>query len=146
MVVAATDFSPAGDAAIAKAYGLAGRSGMVYLVHVLTPRSRSSALAPHDIFSVSSELADLRRATEEKLRARVPVRSMLDEKRTELRVLESAETAEAIAQAAERLGADVICLGVGERNDLAKAFMGSVAQGVVKNSERPVLLVRAPRK
>ncbi|WP_269744534.1 universal stress protein [Stigmatella aurantiaca] len=49
-----------------------------------------------------------------------------------------------IAQAAERHGADLICMGTHGRTGLARAVMGSVAQAVMARSDRPVLMVRNP--
>ena len=61
-------------------------------------------------------------------------------------VIESGNAAEAIARAAERFRADAICLGSHGRSGLAKTFMGSVAQGVMAKSRRPVLVVRAEKE
>ncbi|MBX7115786.1 MAG: universal stress protein [Myxococcaceae bacterium] len=144
-VVAATDFSPAGDAAVAAAYSQVGPGGVVHLLHVVSHSAQRSEWEPHDIFMASAEMTAVRRAAEEKLRARVPTQALLDEKRTELCVLESRDPAQAIAQAAERIGAEVICVGTRGRSGLAKTLLGSVAQGVIAQTERPVLLVRAPR-
>lgn len=61
-------------------------------------------------------------------------------------VIENADAAEAIAQEAERFRADAICLGSHERSGLAKTFLGSVSQGVMAKSKRPVLIVRADKE
>jgi nucleotide-binding universal stress UspA family protein len=58
-------------------------------------------------------------------------------------VLESGDAAEAIAQEAERFRADAICLGSHGRSGLAKTLLGSVAQGVMTKTTRPVLIIRA---
>ena len=58
-------------------------------------------------------------------------------------ILENADAAQAIAQEAERFRADAICIGSHGRSGLAKAFLGSVAQGVMVKSKRPILIVRA---
>ena len=47
-----------------------------------------------------------------------------------------------IRQEAERLGAHLVCIGSHGRSGLAKAVLGSVAQSVVAQSQRPVLIVR----
>jgi nucleotide-binding universal stress UspA family protein len=59
-------------------------------------------------------------------------------------VLSSRHPAQAIAQAAERLDADVICLGTHGRTGVARTLLGSEAQSVLANTHRPVLLARAP--
>ena len=61
--------------------------------------------------------------------------------RTDVPVIESGDPAPAICQAAEHFGADVICLGSPGRTVLAATFMGSVAQAVIAESPRPVLVV-----
>jgi nucleotide-binding universal stress UspA family protein len=49
---------------------------------------------------------------------------------------------EAIVEQARRLGADIIALGTHGRHGLARAIMGSDAEGVVRASTVPVMLVR----
>ena len=44
--------------------------------------------------------------------------------------------------AAERFGADLICMGSRGRSGLTKVLLGSVAQGVMAQSKRPVLVLR----
>lgn len=46
-----------------------------------------------------------------------------------------------VVAAAERLGADVLCVGSHGRSGLSAAFAGSVAQDVVARSGRPVVVV-----
>jgi nucleotide-binding universal stress UspA family protein len=62
--------------------------------------------------------------------------------RIEPEIVENADAAEAIRQAAERFNADVICLGSHGRSGLAKTLLGSVAHAVMAGSRRPVLIVR----
>lgn len=143
--LAATDFSPTGNAALEHAYAQVGQAGKVYLVHVLAPAGRFSDFEAKDIFTVSSSLADAEKSAEEKLRSLVPLRSIIRDKSTEVIVLESRNPADAIMQAAERFNVDVICLGTHGRSGIAKAVLGSVAQAVLSKTERPILLVR-PRK
>lgn len=144
-VLAATDFSPVGNAAVAHAFAQAGRTGKVYLVHVLEPAGPHPALEARDIFKVSSALASAQEAALEQLRALVPPHVATGAEGCEVMVLESPDPAHAITQAAERLGADVISIGTFGRTGLSKALLGSVAQGVLAHTERPTVLVRAPR-
>ena len=55
---------------------------------------------------------------------------------------EHTQPAMAICQAAERFGADLICMGSRGRSGLTKVLLGSVAQGVMAQSKRPVLVLR----
>ena len=63
---------------------------------------------------------------------------------TQLHVLESDDTARAIAQAAERLDVAALCLGTHGRSGLSKAVLGSVAQAVRSQTTRRLLLARKP--
>jgi nucleotide-binding universal stress UspA family protein len=144
-VLAATDFSAMGNAAVAHAFAHAGRGGKVYLVHVLDPVAPHPALAPRDIFTVSPALASAQKAALEQLRALIQPHAVTGNEASEVMVLESPDAAHAITQAAERLGADTICIGTHGRSGLSKAILGSVAQGVLAHTERPTVLVRAPR-
>ena len=144
-VLAATDYSPAGNAAVALAYALCAPGGVVDLVHVTTRRDAAS-IAPHDIFALEqSGTADPRRAqTHAALNALVPTDAAA--RVTRCYALESNDAAEAIAQAAARLEADAICVGRRGRGGVAEAVLGSVSHGVVARADRPVLLAQAPRE
>jgi nucleotide-binding universal stress UspA family protein len=144
--LAATDFSATGNAVLEYAYAQVGRGGKVYLVHVLAPVEPRSETDPKDILTVSSSLAEAKKSAEEGLRSLVPLRSIIQDKSTEILVLESRDPADAIAQAAERLGVDIICLGTHGRGGIARAVLGSVAQAVLSKTRRPVLLVRPPKE
>ncbi|HLB16507.1 MAG TPA: universal stress protein [Burkholderiales bacterium] len=50
--------------------------------------------------------------------------------------------ADAIVEDAERWSADLIVIGTHGRRGLSKLFLGSVAEGVVRISSIPVLLIR----
>ncbi len=145
IALVATDFSAVGNCAIAYAYGQVGPGGKVYLVHVIEPTGRRSRLEPRDIFKVSKASEKARASATEQLRSLVPPKSDLETKGTELVVLEARDAADAIAQAADRLGVDVICMGTHGRSGTAKAILGSVAQAVLVKTQRPVQLVRPPK-
>jgi nucleotide-binding universal stress UspA family protein len=53
---------------------------------------------------------------------------------------------EAIVEQARRLGADIIALGTHGRRGLARAIMGSDAEGVVRAATVPVMLVRGAER
>lgn len=56
--------------------------------------------------------------------------------------LEHGEIVEAILRAADRVGAAMIVMGTHGRTGLRRIFEGSVAESVIRRSERPVLVVR----
>jgi nucleotide-binding universal stress UspA family protein len=126
-VLAATDFSPSGDQAVPYAFSLVRPGGTVHLVHAL-----HTAPSEED-----------RRKLERQLRALVPAQAAEQAKCAAVEVVWG-EPSEAIASAAERMGADAICVGSRARGALAKAVLGSVSQALLGRTRRPVLVV--PRK
>ena len=58
------------------------------------------------------------------------------------RVIESGGAAEGIVEAARELGADLIAMASHGREGLERAFLGSVADKVLRSTTRPVLIVR----
>jgi nucleotide-binding universal stress UspA family protein len=142
-VLVATDFSPTGNAAVALAFATAERGAVVHLVHVV-PDPVEGSIRPRDIFPSSQSMCEKYGEICERLNHLVPTAAAAREQRAELHVLESRHPADAICQAAERLGADMICLGTHGRTGVAKAVLGSVAHEVLAKSHRPTLLARKP--
>ena len=132
-VLAATDLSEHGSSAIPYAYGAVSPGGIVRLLHVLEP---SPLMETRSIQSVA--------VAEERLRAQVPADATERGIRTEVSVIEESDVAKAIRQEAERLGAHLVCIGSHGRSGLAKAVLGSVAQSLMAQSPRPLLVVRKP--
>lgn len=127
-VLVPTDFSPAAAAALPHAYGLAGPVGaQVVLLHVL-PRTA-------DQLELAGALARLRELVPLDAPAGVA---------TESEVVVGDEPADAITDAAARLGADYVVLSSHGRAGLRRLLLGSVAEAVMRRSTRPVLVVRPP--
>ncbi|MGT2491642.1 universal stress protein [Cupriavidus basilensis] len=55
------------------------------------------------------------------------------------------DVANAIEQAAQQTGAELIVVGTHGRRGVRRLLMGSVAEGLVRQCSQPVLLVHAPR-
>ena len=81
---------------------------------------------------------------EAKLRALTPHEEEARGITTEVEVTESRETAAAICAAAERFGADIICIGSHTRPGFTAKALGSVSLAVLQTSRRPVLVVWPP--
>ena len=145
-VLAATDFSPIGDAAIEHAFGQVGPGGKVYIVHVIKPLEGRSLVRPWDVFVVSKANGEHQALAAERLRSLMQTQLTSNGKTSEGLVLESFDVASAIAQAADRLGVDVICLGTHGRTGIASTVFGSIARSVMTKTQRPVLVVRAPKE
>jgi nucleotide-binding universal stress UspA family protein len=127
-VLATTDLSPLGDAGVGPAYAMLPAGGTVFLLHVLEHGQPIEA-----------------RAARDRLEALVPVDADARGVATEFHVIAAHPVAHAIVAAAERLGADAICMASHGRSGWSEALAGSVAREVLAASGRPVLVVRPPR-
>jgi len=143
-VLVTTDFSDLANQAIPHAYSLLRGGGAMHLVHVMPPRQ-----LPGGEYQKGSrgrrfeaQHSKLVRGCAEKLRSLIPADATLLGMLTEIEVAENSDPAEEICRAAERFGADVICISTHGHSGLSKVLYGSVAQKVMARSKRPVLVVR----
>ena len=138
-VLVATDFSELGNKAVAYGCALVQRGGTLKLIHIVAPADdpTSAGHQPRPAKENPKFASHLRSLVPADARERFDI---------EEGIIENADSAEAIAQEAERFRADAICLGSHGRTGLAKTFLGSVAQGVMTKTTRPVLIVRADRE
>ena len=81
-----------------------------------------------------------------RLRALLPEGAEARGVATNVDVVTHRDPADGILLAAERAGADVICLGSHGGTGRFDTLLGSVAQQVVAKSHRPVLVVPSPRE
>jgi nucleotide-binding universal stress UspA family protein len=143
-VLAPTDLSAIGNAAVPQAYALlAGHGGVVELCHVherTLPNPPYAYERSRDRLSPEA-VAELER----QLRALVPSFAEKLGVTTHVSIIEGGAPAEAIVQASERLAVDAISLGSRGGGSAVRALLGSVAQKVVQNSHKPVLVVPPPR-
>lgn len=146
-VLVATDLSELGDHAIPQAYAALPSGGQVQLITVVPPWELPGPLVPH--YSPRrlnrKQHQQLVADSLKKLRDRIPAEAEARGITTEVEVVQARDVADGIQQAAERLGADLICVGSHGRSGLSKAILGSVASGVISRTHRPVLVVRAPQ-
>ena len=63
---------------------------------------------------------------------------------TEVEVTSGQETAHSICSAAERFGADIVCLGSHTRHGFSDKKLGSVPLAVLQSCRRPTLVVWPP--
>lgn len=128
-VLAATDLSALGNEAIRHAFSLLGEAeAEVYLVHVV-PAAQTTA----DDALLAGALREQipRQATRGRIAARTEI-------------IHDDQVAEAIVAAAQRLGADVICVGSHGHSGLRRTLLGSVAEAVMRHARQPVFVVRTP--
>jgi nucleotide-binding universal stress UspA family protein len=129
-VLVATDLSPTSNLAVAHGYALLGdRGGELVLMHVL-PKDGSDG----DHASVVAQL-----------RALLPSPGTRGDVTIRAEVAPHADAADAICEAAERMGADAICMGSHGRSGIKRTLLGSVAEAVMRQTRRPVLIVRPPQ-
>ncbi len=130
-VVAATDFSPLGDAAVALGRAALRAGGTLHLVHVA--KSQPSA---------GEEAALLGR-----LRSLVPALDEGISVEAEVRVRHQpagADEAACILQSAERVAANLVVVGASGHSVLRSRLLGSVATKLLSSSPLPVLVARPP--
>lgn len=124
-IVAATDFSPCGNRAVAWACSMAPRGAHVVLVNVVRRDSEADA---------SSRELDRVKATV----------SRGDGMRVDTVTMVGKDVAATICATAERVGADVVIVGRHTRSRASQLFLGSVSGEVLARSRRPVLIVPDP--
>jgi len=134
-VLVPTDFSTLGNRAIPFAYGTLHQGGVMCLFHVVKPAGPGPK---------AHEAARKLKRVEEQLRVLIPSEAAARWIVTKVEVVESDRPSTAICQAAERFGADLICIGSHGRSGLSQAILGSVAQDVMARSHLPVMVVRPP--
>jgi nucleotide-binding universal stress UspA family protein len=120
-VLVATDLSSFSNRAVPHAFALA-RGGDVHVAHVVGE-------------DAEIDEADVLRA----LRALAPVGG---EKSLTVHIVRGDDAALAIAQAAARLGVDVICIASHGRTGITRALVGSVADRLLRATRKPVLVLR----
>ncbi|HVK57990.1 MAG TPA: universal stress protein, partial [Candidatus Kapabacteria bacterium] len=138
-VLVPVDFSESSLKAIPLALNAVQTGGEIRLLHVVKPgsgvrsqqrRIREGASAAH-------------RKMSEKLHTLVPSATRRVKKRAE--VVEHQHPSVAIFQAAERFGADLICMGSQKKKlrSLKKRLVGSTTRSVMRRSSRPVIIVQS---
>ncbi|MFZ9839637.1 MAG: universal stress protein [Opitutaceae bacterium] len=147
-VLAATDFSATGDRAVARAVALVPRGGVLHLVHVLHPQALPGGEFLQTAADAAFRQAHARHAATltGRLRALLPEGIEARGVATNVEVVPHRDPATGILQAAERAGADVVCVGTHGGTGRFETLLGSVAQQVVSHSHRPVLVVPSPRE
>ncbi|MBI3270613.1 MAG: universal stress protein [Planctomycetes bacterium] len=148
-VLVPTDLSDVGNHAIPYAYSLLASAGTVFLLHVAESlHPASSAATRVHIVPTPDPKVTAQRASDisARLQTLVPPESKVRGIATRLEIVEGTDVTETICQVAERLGVDAICMGSHGRSGVSRLILGSVAQGVMTKSTRPLLVIRPPRE
>lgn len=125
VVLGATDFTEVDARALAHAVGYAQPGAAVHVAHVV------------GTFGTPSEV----RPARQKLRRDVAVERSVP---IHTHVLEGVPTAQLLGLS-ERLGADLLVLGVRKRTAVGRALLGSLAQPLIEDARVPALVVPARR-
>jgi universal stress protein A len=135
-ILAATDFSPASDDALAQAIALAKQmNSSLEILHVVDVGTEPFAFGLVDIKESDDFFANIERELDRRAdgarRAGVPctIKSI------------DGKPADEIVARARSLGADLIVVGTHRRSGIAHALLGSVAEQVVRHADRPVVTV-----
>ncbi len=142
-ILAAVDFSPAAEQVLATLVRIAATfPAEVRLVHVAPPDPDfvGYEVGPK---AVRGQVAAEHHARHQQLQ-QIADRLRADGVDAKALLLQGPTVATVIAEA-ERLEADLIVLGSHGQSAVLKMLVGSVAEGVVRASKVPVLLVPAPR-
>ncbi len=136
IILVPIDFEEASLNALAKARELAGRLGLeVMLIHTYTiPLAIYPGFEPIVAPDLSAQIAAAARSSLETLAAEQ------GGLRSELRC---GDPAAEILRAIEEKKPELVVMGTHGRKGLARLFLGSVAEKVVRSSPAPVLMVRA---
>jgi nucleotide-binding universal stress UspA family protein len=128
-VLVPSDFSELGNRAIPYAYSALRRGSTICLLHVAKPKNDEGQLKQQN-------------NNKRKLLSLIPTDAEAQGIETQVEIVQSGKPSQAICQAAERFGADLICMASAGRSGLSKTILGSVVQDVLRCSKRPLLLVR----
>lgn len=147
-VLAATDFSDAGDEAVLRAYSLLPTGGVVHLAHVTQPHTRRGLIGPNpesQVYGADEHILHLKEL-ENRLRRLIPVDAERLGLKTQIEILEESDTAAGICQAAERHGVDAICIGASRGGLVRRLLESPVTGAVINRSSRPVFVVKPPAR
>jgi len=147
MILVGTDFSDISDEALRTAALYAKTFGSRVLVaHVFDPTPN----VPPVVWSRPDLLErSIRVEIEEAIRETLSGKTaslLQDVPEVELSVVQHPSAGRALCEIAEDEGADLLILGSHGRSGLSRAFLGSVAEKVVRHAPCPVLVVRERRK
>jgi nucleotide-binding universal stress UspA family protein len=145
-VLLATDFTEICTHALRHASSLLHAGGAIHLVHVCQdPTSGINPVISSEVyFDHSVATAKEKQEAEEKFKALTAAIPPVPGVAITSEVLTHPDFATAICEAAERKGADVICMGTKGRSRTGAALLGSTVQAVLARAHKPVFVVTPP--
>lgn len=142
-IVVATDLGESSDAAVEMAAGLArGLGASLTVLSVFDPQQFAPVM---EIFAVLDIWWDLVAVHESKTRELLDARvARLEKVDAKTAVVRDRNVAHGIRAFAESVNAELIVVGSRARSTASELFLGSVAHEVLRDADRPVLVVRPP--
>ncbi len=145
-VLLATNFTEVCNEALRHAHSLLPSGGAIHIVHVCPePTSGINPVIASEVYFDHSVATAKAKEEAEKQMQELP-RSWLQIPGISItsEVLSHFNTAAAICDAADRSGADVICMGTKGHSRTGVALLGSTVQAVLARSHKPVFVVTPP--
>ena len=146
-IIAALDFSDASDAVLATSVEMAKAFGATLkLVHIVEPEPTYSAygFTPEEFPAIHTFQEEARTRAQKALEIRRE-KVAGEGAQVESELLEG-NPLKALLDYSEAQGADLVVLGSHGHGVLASVLLGSVAEGIVRKSEVPALVVPAPHR
>ena len=145
-VLVAMNFTPLCTEALRHAHSLLPWDGSLHVVHVCQEPTRgiNPIIASEVYFDHSLATAAEKRAALEKMQT-LPAALLTSLHITiTTEVLAHENIATALCEAAERVGADVICMGTKGHSRTSVALLGSTVQAVLARAHKPVFIATPP--
>ena len=145
-VLVVSDFSDLANHAIPFAYGVAATDGRVHLLHVIEHDTMPNSMYAHYSNDDLALPEDQEKAKEEMATRLLALRPAdAGGRHTSTQVVLHANVSQGILQVADEIDADIIVIASHGRTGLGHLLLGSVAEEVLHDSHRPVLIVPRPQ-
>src|SRR5450432_3863708 len=142
-IVVPVDGSDPSDAAVALAIRLASdQDARLLFVHVCEAAKIAAMVSAPAVGVDASYAIDAEREAGEDALRRAGGAALAGSVQSES-MIEDGGSVDSIVSIAKRQGADLIVIGSHGRGGIARAVLGSVAEGVLRHSDIPVLVTRA---
>jgi len=147
-VLVSTDFSDLANQSIPHAYSLLGGGGEIRLIHVMHPHELPNGEYLRGPMNprFKTRHAKHRKICQQKLENHILEDAESRGIRTTCEVVDNDDPAFGIDEAAERFGADAICIGTHGLTGLISTVLGSTAMALLHLTGKPVYLVRSQKE
>jgi nucleotide-binding universal stress UspA family protein len=146
-VLVATDLDAEGNRALAHGQALLGDGGTLRLLHVMHPQARPDSDNDRNLNARERRQAHARlvESNGRRLRALVPPPADANGIVFETEIVEHHDRVRAIAHAAERFDADIVCLVMHERPSFLTRLFRCQIRRILARANRPLLILQSAR-